>query len=110
MIRRPPRSTLFPYTTLFRSDDFRLAHFTDLRPPKKAEEGCLLFADGLAVASPAGGGVLPAIATAKGCRASATRGSRVKDMTVLLDNQRCARDERYARLAGRTRQPPAAFD
>src|SRR5260221_5222960 len=23
MIRRPPRSTLFPYTTLFRSDDFR---------------------------------------------------------------------------------------
>ena len=21
MIRRPPRSTLFPYTTLFRSDD-----------------------------------------------------------------------------------------
>src|SRR5438034_6360136 len=26
MIRRPPRSTLFPYTTLFRSDH-------DLRPP-----------------------------------------------------------------------------
>ena len=24
MIRRPPRSTLFPYTTLFRSDNFRL--------------------------------------------------------------------------------------
>src|SRR2546427_12743021 len=23
MIRRPPRSTLFPYTTLFRSSDFR---------------------------------------------------------------------------------------
>src|SRR5256885_5010517 len=23
MIRRPPRSTLFPYTTLFRSDDFQ---------------------------------------------------------------------------------------
>src|SRR5258707_10541909 len=23
MIRRPPRSTLFPYTTLFRSDTFR---------------------------------------------------------------------------------------
>src|SRR2546422_2752121 len=23
MIRRPPRSTLFPYTTLFRSQDFR---------------------------------------------------------------------------------------
>src|SRR5258705_13041513 len=25
MIRRPPRSTLFPYTTLFRSGSFRLA-------------------------------------------------------------------------------------
>src|SRR3712207_7066465 len=25
MIRRPPRSTLFPYTTLFRSDDGTLA-------------------------------------------------------------------------------------
>src|SRR2546425_3388368 len=25
MIRRPPRSTLFPYTTLFRSDDARAA-------------------------------------------------------------------------------------
>src|SRR3989442_8505357 len=25
MIRRPPRSTLFPYTTLFRSDSFRIA-------------------------------------------------------------------------------------
>src|SRR3712207_6979288 len=25
MIRRPPRSTLFPYTTLFRSDKFLLA-------------------------------------------------------------------------------------
>src|SRR3712207_7347302 len=27
MIRRPPRSTLFPYTTLFRSDDLVKAHF-----------------------------------------------------------------------------------
>src|SRR2546427_6572645 len=26
MIRRPPRSTLFPYTTLFRSDGARPAH------------------------------------------------------------------------------------
>src|SRR3712207_7469674 len=28
MIRRPPRSTLFPYTTLFRSDLFDLAETT----------------------------------------------------------------------------------
>src|SRR3989475_8860835 len=26
MIRRPPRSTLFPYTTLFRSIDLQIAH------------------------------------------------------------------------------------
>src|SRR5256886_14976353 len=25
MIRRPPRSTLFPYTTLFRSDELKMA-------------------------------------------------------------------------------------
>src|SRR2546427_3451703 len=27
MIRRPPRSTLFPYTTLFRSKDASASHF-----------------------------------------------------------------------------------
>src|SRR2546430_12173180 len=36
MIRRPPRSTLFPYTTLFRSQPFRHAalreHVLDPRP------------------------------------------------------------------------------
>src|SRR5256885_7338602 len=31
MIRRPPRSTLFPYTTLFRSDDVMHAHGVALR-------------------------------------------------------------------------------
>src|SRR5256885_7622524 len=30
MIRRPPRSTLFPYTTLFRSLQLFLAHLRDL--------------------------------------------------------------------------------
>src|SRR2546426_6090317 len=37
MIRRPPRSTLFPYTTLFRSEDGWLA---DMRP----SGGPLLYA------------------------------------------------------------------
>src|SRR3712207_7398033 len=32
MIRRPPRSTLFPYTTLFRSDLNRLAVVSDRDP------------------------------------------------------------------------------
>src|SRR2546427_4398674 len=36
MIRRPPRSTLFPYTTLFRSHEF-----ADGRQPIEAERGAL---------------------------------------------------------------------
>src|SRR2546426_7858417 len=37
MIRRPPRSTLFPYTTLFRSDDVTMALRTmrGLRPGQR---------------------------------------------------------------------------
>src|SRR3712207_8680022 len=34
MIRRPPRSTLFPYTTLFRSDEFSTCaptHYIEVR-------------------------------------------------------------------------------
>src|SRR2546430_4149412 len=34
MIRRPPRSTLFPYTTLFRSEDVG-----DLEGPREPERG-----------------------------------------------------------------------
>src|SRR2546422_5539137 len=33
MIRRPPRSTLFPYTTLFRSEGARGHRQADLREP-----------------------------------------------------------------------------
>src|SRR3712207_7470635 len=44
MIRRPPRSTLFPYTTLFRSDDLRarpeLGHVA--RPPDRRARGLRL--------------------------------------------------------------------
>src|SRR3712207_8731504 len=39
MIRRPPRSTLFPYTTLFRSG--RLADHPQLDRPGAAELGAL---------------------------------------------------------------------
>src|SRR2546430_11833947 len=38
MIRRPPRSTLFPYTTLFRSPrDSHPRHRADHRPPPGGE-------------------------------------------------------------------------
>src|SRR2546428_7807058 len=35
MIRRPPRSTLFPYTTLFRSPDFARLHPTGSHPERQ---------------------------------------------------------------------------
>src|SRR2546426_11163378 len=38
MIRRPPRSTLFPYTTLFRSRARHLDRF----PSRRLDEACLL--------------------------------------------------------------------
>src|SRR5690349_23795002 len=39
MIRRPPRSTLFPYTTLFRSRHEDLAHFPH---PRASDRGTAL--------------------------------------------------------------------
>src|SRR5205809_5450869 len=36
MIRRPPRSTLFPYTTLFRSRDASEIHFQDVEAAGEA--------------------------------------------------------------------------
>src|SRR3712207_7915750 len=50
MIRRPPRSTLFPYTTLFRSDpeqrlppepDDAAEHRPDVRPQDRSSQGHL---------------------------------------------------------------------
>src|SRR2546426_7789222 len=48
MIRRPPRSTLFPYTTLFRSCRPRedLAEDVRLREPLRADADRLLRLDG----------------------------------------------------------------
>src|SRR2546422_7718377 len=37
MIRRPPRSTLFPYTTLFRSTHGDAAQIGDQSPPRYAK-------------------------------------------------------------------------
>src|SRR5262249_61353977 len=36
MLRRPPRSTLFPYTTLFRSRDYLAAAFPELNAWERA--------------------------------------------------------------------------
>src|SRR2546422_4847127 len=46
MIRRPPRSTLFPYTTLFRSRGFLTLATRDLRLARRGNETLLVaFAD-----------------------------------------------------------------
>src|SRR5256886_16829591 len=39
MIRRPPRSTLFPYTTLFRSEPLGIERGLDLPPRRAVEAG-----------------------------------------------------------------------
>src|SRR5256886_12430680 len=73
MIRRPPRSTLFPYTTLFRSRRLRMALHTDLtreidEGPAGPAVGALFDPDGTLLAGfsaaafprrPAGGGRRP---------------------------------------------------
>src|SRR2546426_6251030 len=52
MIRRPPRSTLFPYTTLFRSVSIAFAASAAVRPAtfwSLALRACLYAAAGVAV-------------------------------------------------------------
>src|SRR3712207_8393488 len=48
MIRRPPRSTLFPYTTLFRSVQRRVerfAHLAELGQPETGDDPLELLGD-----------------------------------------------------------------
>src|SRR3712207_7417708 len=47
MIRRPPRSTLFPYTTLFRSDHLTLARLLLARHRASQDTGAIDEAVGL---------------------------------------------------------------
>src|SRR5258708_20334590 len=56
MIRRPPRSTLFPYTTLFRSElDQRFAPLNRrIRSARKMRAGIEQLAPGIGVAEPLG--------------------------------------------------------
>src|SRR3712207_7331982 len=43
MIRRPPRSTLFPYTTLFRSPSGDRSSCTPEDPPPHPPPGCCVY-------------------------------------------------------------------
>src|SRR3712207_9341347 len=48
MIRRPPRSTLFPYTTLFRSsEDIVAAYMLQFEDPARVDASVALYRDAL---------------------------------------------------------------
>src|SRR6266849_9847332 len=68
MIRRPPRSTLFPYTTLFRSPE-PSPNAADWRPPEIAWARLRLATDDAAPAPP----VRPRISAPRGCPRWSTR-------------------------------------
>src|SRR3989442_8884974 len=53
MIRRPPRSTLFPYTTLFRSQLFIFFMITDPKTTVSTVRGRMIVAAAVAVAEAA---------------------------------------------------------
>src|SRR3712207_9371646 len=93
MIRRPPRSTLFPYTTLFRSGRFDIHRLKDLvaGAPVRAIE--VKLSQG---AKPGLGGLLPAakvteeIATIRGIPVgvdciSPSRHAEFSDVDSMLD-------------------------
>src|SRR2546430_6585634 len=46
MIRRPPRSTLFPYTTLFRSRRIRQGHVEPPGPVRRVGAGAVVGGEG----------------------------------------------------------------
>src|SRR3712207_8459674 len=52
MIRRPPRSTLFPYTTLFRSACFSACTSDVLGQPERVEDGGVDVAAGDGIPDP----------------------------------------------------------
>src|SRR5256885_10354805 len=83
MIRRPPRSTLFPYTTLFRSQSFSLRSAGDLSsaaPSDTPGQGPLLQRSAAASA----GGHLPA--RLRGPVAHALAGARSEEHTSELQS------------------------
>src|SRR2546430_17388194 len=88
MIRRPPRSTLFPYTTLFRS----LAQAGPTTPAVRPAEQASVIAG----ARVAAGGVLAALAP-------------VPPPDPARAHERLARQQVLAALAGATPPSPAGF-
>src|SRR2546427_7333285 len=88
MIRRPPRSTLFPYTTLFRSVD-GLEELADRRPDRLGRDAVLAVVARLELAAP--------------LRLADRRRHRVRDVVgvhddLAVDVSRGASDRKSTRL------------
>src|SRR2546422_2372729 len=99
MIRRPPRSTLFPYTTLFRSSSVPAAH--------GRRRGCR--------GSAAGGGRAGHADRGRGWRRSEEHTSELQSRLhlvcrLLLEKKKCEPDEDARPVRQRTRQCHACGD
>src|SRR5689334_24746744 len=75
MLRRPPRSTLFPYTTLFRSDLAKHIGFLNPKVHIQAESAHFYFHQSHAIAEAATGGSVdflsdPAFEVKRACEAA----------------------------------------
>src|SRR5688572_32010976 len=87
MIRRPPRSTLFPYTTLFRSDSCRgtAAHLGGSTPHSASTAAPYACSGGVAYPTTSPSGASP---VASGCRNAASPSSaRSEEHTSELQSQ-----------------------
>src|SRR5258707_11262612 len=97
MIRRPPRSTLFPYTTLFRSLRTTVAERLPIQRLEQVgiDGKVLLFTVGTALVSALIFGIAPALTSAGakltdalkdgGRSGSAARGARVRSAFVVVE-------------------------
>src|SRR2546422_4352532 len=93
MIRRPPRSTLFPYTTLFRSPDFNPNDIESIEVVKGAAGASLYGAR-------AGNGVIN-ITTKSGRRASEGVTFSVRSEGGVSDIERDRSEEHTSELQSR---------
>src|SRR5256884_9445998 len=111
MIRRPPRSTLFPYTTLFRSEEFALEQGVALLPrgyfrtegrERELEEARRAESERLHAASLPGSGTVGAVALdAAGHLAAATSTGGLTDKhRGRVGDSPIIRAGTYARQAG----------
>src|SRR2546425_12111140 len=98
MIRRPPRSTLFPYTTLFRSAHGAGRRYGDHGVREHAAGGGFTRAGGGGGEAPASARHAAAARVRERAREGAVQGSRAATR-VVLDPRACGRADR-ARASG----------